>query len=146
MMLVATVSAKRVEERFRLFSVEIPDGWKYQPPDWSGAGECYHNANGSVSISLKSYDIRKMSLEQWVHYSASEMAKFQIAAKFFDDRLAGVPAKRMEWPLIDNAYLLSWMATNKGQGAGITLDYPRGTKENIKAIRKKLTRSFRWVK
>lgn len=146
MILCSAASAKRVNERYHLYSIEVPDHWKFAPPDWSGAGGGYYNADRSVSVSLKSYDIEGMTLEQWAHSVASGFAPPGPTPKLFKDKLNKVPARRMVWGVVSRCYIVTWMAASGNQGAGICLSYPVGTKENIKGISKKLTTSFRWIK
>jgi hypothetical protein len=147
LVLCSAAFAERVEDPQHLFSVEIPDGWKYEAPRLSsGDSGSYYNPDRSIIIGLKSYDIGSWTLEQWTHHVTSQMVSPEMAPKVFKEKLNKVESRRLDWGVMNDRFLLSWMAKRGDRGAGITLSYPTKTKVSVKEVRGLLTSSFRWIK
>jgi len=143
LMMTTVASARRVKDSRGLFSIEIPDRWKYRRPDLREGMGHYYSVDSSAVISLGTYDIEGMSLDAWTQSITKGLPTSGF--KVYSDNLNKVPAKRLETASPDQT-TITWMAKEGSRGVGIVLVCPRSTKEDLSSIRRTLTRSFRWVK
>jgi hypothetical protein len=130
------VSAKNVKEAKNVFSVNIPDGWKFNSQE-----KAWSNANNTGALVLSSVPVG-ISLQQW----ANNAAKQNPSTKIYDDKLAAVAAKRLEFTTPDGYKTYLWIAKKGGQGAILTLVHNNVCPDNIPTIKKDLMTSYKWLK
>lgn len=127
-------SAKLVEDNGKVFSVEIPEDWKFDPKI-----ETWYNADSTIALKILSVDC-KISLDEWAKKTASQNPNTAI----YKDTLGGIQGRRLEYTPQEGWKACLWIAKKGQKGAIATLVYSEGCSSSIPNLAEKLISSFAW--
>lgn len=128
--------AKPVSDQGNRFTVNVPDDWTLRKPQ-----NVWANKTATTCVSLNSRTPITLTLDQW----AQRITQRNDKVKIFSDKLAGSPAKRVEFATADGSLSCAWIARKGNVGAVVTLIYSPQT-PGIPELKKKLAASYKWVK
>ena len=142
--LSGVAGAKIVSDTHKTFSVNAPDSWKFhRGADSRGVAQAgWKNEKNTGALLLTAVPVKEKSLEDWAKGAARQNPKTAI----LDEKLAGQPAKRLEFTTDEGYAHVLWLTRKGKNGAMLSLVYTAECPDDMPAIRKSIVSSFRWTK